>query len=159
MANINKIKIGSETLEFTKVKDDRIVIYKGKNYKILLNLLNACPDLIKDLNNLVPFAKVVNYTLFGDQFSVIENPKEYIDKYWERLKKEAAHPSKDPEIAKMWQVIFNVYLIVVPIVMDNLFICYLEHHQMGLPFMLVLPYPIKNPLFEFKLDKLPFAEQ
>lgn len=159
MAENPKIEIGEGTLEFSMDGGDRAVFYKGKPYKIMLPLLKACPELINDEDNLFPFACVLNYILFGNQFTVIQYPDEYVEKYWDRKIKEDENPSPDAEIAQYWQVTFDVQKVMPPLVEDNIFFCCLEEIRTGVPYFLAIPYPIEKLGFEFELQPIPLLQE
>jgi hypothetical protein len=155
MTVITKIKIGSEDLDFSMEGEDRIIRYKGKSYKILLNLINACPQLSQDENNLIPLAKCVVYLLFGTTFTVIENPSLYREKYWKRMIDELHKPFPPDE----WKVAFDVDILLPPIISENYFFICLEDSVSSLPYLLTVPYPFDSLLFEFDLQPVPLAEK
>lgn len=156
-----KIKIGSDLLEFSHEKEFRTVIYKGHSYKFLLNLILDCPQLIENKQDLFALAEVLNYFLFGDQFEVIEAIDSYIEKYWERKQKEQDSPDEDPEIALLWEGMYDVYAIIPPVIDEEneIFYCCLENRENGIPYFLAIPYPVETLQFDFELQPLPLVEE
>lgn len=149
----------SGVLEFSITGDDPVIIYQGKTYKILLDLIKVCPELIQNESDLSSFAKALNHLLFGKQFDVIVDVENYAQKYLARKTKEVQSPSKNSEIAMLWKGDYNIDIILPPMKMDTFLFCFLENRENGLPFLLTTPFPITAPRFEFNLQPVPFVDE
>lgn len=150
------VTIGNTTLDLIFDKEgNRYVKHKGAEYRILLDLLKACPELVSNEDDIIPLSKAVLHLLFGNKVKLIENSEEYIAKYWKTVVEVAADPTiLPPRIATMWLVPLEVHKILSPRILGDSLICYVEDARSGLPFVFSLKVPVDTPMPDFTLKAL-----
>lgn len=120
------------------------------DYRTLESFLKDFPELSSQ-NNQVKLAKIANFFLKGELFSLIENPQEYIDQYKRDVETEGELFELPPNAITRHGV-FNVEEIQLPRLEDGHFIFYVSAN---IPYRVTFPIPFSADCHP-KYELLPF---
>lgn len=105
----------------------------------LCELIDQLPQL-HHKDNLLKLAKIANFFSQGTQYSVIDNPAEYINEYNQTIKEENVEWEHSPYALCRYGT-FDVSAIHLPRLKDNQLIFYVRSR---IPYKVTLNYPINS---------------
>lgn len=134
--------------------NDPVIIYKNKTYQDLNELIREAPVLHLEMES-ARAVKIVSFLLYGLRYEVIENIKDFQEKY----KKKQTFLKEEISVQNLHNASYGNYDISgmrSPKRAGNQWVFYVIDTQLGVPYKVSFILPSKNKPFTCGFTLLPF---